>query len=118
MVVAVVDTKKPSSGVKKKRDEREHLALFSNDCKRCKALDPAEKTTFTACHYSKGNEYCPASEVQIVVVGAAYRLAKQLKAARDQRDAQTEARIMVRVAKETEAFQERFYQAIETGEEQ
>lgn len=118
MVVAVVDSKKPNDSKKKQRDTREHLALFSQDCKRCKALDPAEKMTYTACHFSKGNEYCPASEIQIVVVGAAYRLAKQLKGARDQRDAQAEARIMAKVAKETEAFQERFYQAIETGEQE
>lgn len=115
MVMSVVDSKRPSS---KKRDEREHLALFSQDCKRCKHLDPAEKTAYTQCHFSKGNEYCPASDIQIVVVGAAYRLAKQLRAARDQRDATTEARIMAKVAKETEAFQERFYQAIETGEQE
>ena len=95
------------------KDKREHLALYSGNCKNCKHLDPAETKAYTLCHFSKGNEHCPASEIQIVVVGAAYRMAKQVIAARDARNAKEEARILARVAKESQAFQERFYSAIE-----
>lgn len=49
----------------------------------------------------------------MVVVGAAYRLARQVLAARDRRDAKEEARILALVAKEIPEFQERFYSAIE-----
>jgi hypothetical protein len=95
------------------QDKRERLAIYSPKCKTCKHLDPAETKAYILCHFSKGNSHCPASEVQIVVVGAAYRLAKQVLAARDKRDAKEEARIFARVAKEIPEFQERFYSAIE-----
>jgi hypothetical protein len=100
-----------------KPDRRDRLALYSTKCKRCKHLDPAEKTAFKNCHFSTGNKYCPAKGVQMVVVGRAYRLAEQCKAARDRRDAVKEAQVMASVAKENEAFRERFYTALETPPE-
>jgi hypothetical protein len=100
-----------------KRDNRDYLALYSTKCKKCQHLDPAEKTAFVNCHFSKGNRYCPARGVQIVVVGRAYRLAEQVRRARQKRDAEKEARVMALVAKETEAFRERFYTALETPPE-
>lgn len=100
-----------------KPDRRDRLALYSIKCKKCKHLDPAEKTAYMNCHHSKGNKYCPAKGVQIVVVGRAYRLAEQCRAARDRRDAQKEAAVMASVAKENEAFRERFYTALETPPE-
>lgn len=92
---------------------KDHLALYSSNCKRCKALDPDEKKTFVQCHYSKGNKHCPASEVRIVVVGKAYRYADQVKEARDRRDVVTEARILGLVGKCSRAFQAKFYEAVE-----
>lgn len=95
------------------KQKRERFALYSRNCKSCKHLDSAETNLYTKCHFSKGNDQCPAAEVEIVVVGAAYRMARQVLAARDKRDAKEEARILAAVAKESEAFQERFYSAIE-----
>jgi hypothetical protein len=92
---------------------KEHLALYSNNCKRCRHLDPSEPTAFAKCHFSKGNKYCPASELQIVIVGQAYRYAGLVIAAREHRDPKAEARILAIVAKQPGAFQERFYSALE-----
>jgi hypothetical protein len=97
-------------GPDKKKD---YLALYDAKCKRCGHLDPAEKTRFVQCHFSKGNSFCPASEVQLVVIGGAYKLARQCLRARDGRDAKAEADILTRVARESEAFQERFYAELE-----
>lgn len=99
-----------------KRDNRDYLALYRPECKACSHLDPAETTAYP-CHFSTGNRYCPAKGVQIVVVGRAYRLADQVRKARERRDAVREAQIMRKVAKETEAFRERFYKALETPPE-
>lgn len=98
-------------------DTRDHLALYSVNCKKCGHLDPAESKKWSSCHHTKGNPYCPAKEVQIVVVGKAYRLAEQIKKARNARDAVSEARILAFVVTQTEAFKERFYSAIETTPE-
>lgn len=95
------------------KDTRERFAIYSRKCKTCKHLDPGETKAYIVCHFSKGNTHCPAQGVQMVVVGAAYRLARQVLAARDRRDAKEEARILALVAKEIPEFQERFYSAIE-----
>lgn len=98
--------------------QKEYFALYSSNCKRCAYLDPSEKTKFSKCHYKKGNNpNCPAKEVQFVIVGKANRLAAQVRVARDNRDAATEARILTMVSKESEAFRERFYFAIENPPE-
>jgi len=94
-------------------DTRERVALYSKRCKSCKHLDPHEQKAWMVCHFSRGNEDCPASGLQITIVGKAYRFARQVLSARDRRDVQTEAKILALVAKEDEDFQERFYFAVE-----
>jgi hypothetical protein len=96
---------------------KEHLRLYSTNCKRCAYLDAQETKRFSSCHYSKGNKECPASELQIVIVGKAYRYAQHVLAARGNRDADAEARILATVAKQSTAFQERFYAALENPSE-
>jgi hypothetical protein len=95
------------------KDTRERFGLYSDNCKRCKHMDPREKRAWSVCHFSKGNEYCLASQVRFTIVGKAYRFARQVLSARDHRDAETEAKILALVAKEDADFQERFYYAIE-----
>ena len=97
--------------------EKEFLQLYSTNCKCCSYLDAQEKKKFTACHYTKGNPHCPAAEIQIVVVGKAYRYAQHVLQARNSRDAEAEARILATVAKQSPAFQERFYAALENPSE-
>lgn len=94
-------------------DNREHLSLYRRECKHCGHLDPDEPKKYSSCHFSKGNDQCPAAEVQIVVVGRALRMAVQVRHARDARNAEAEARILAAVAKQSSAFQNRFYQALE-----
>ena len=92
------------------------LALYSSNCKICKSLDPTEEKEFPRCHFSKGNNDCPASEIQFAVVGKAQRLAKRVIAARESRKAVVEARILSEVVKEGKAFQTRFYDVLDSLE--
>ncbi|BAG41776.1 hypothetical protein [Ralstonia phage phiRSL1] len=96
-------------------DKREHLSVYSKLCKSCGHLDPDEPKKYSKCHHSKGNEFCPAAEVQIVVVGRALKYAKQVLAARRQRDAKGEAKILQLVTQQSAAFVERFYAYLENG---
>jgi len=107
-----VDKTKVSSN-----ESKEYLQLYSTSCKTCAHLDPQETKKYTNCHYTKGNKHCPASEIQIVVVGKAHRYAKLVLAARNNRDPKAEGRILATVAKQSPAFQERFYAALENPSE-
>ncbi|MGF3990450.1 hypothetical protein ACQX7T_14440 [Staphylococcus aureus] len=92
----------------------EFLQLYSRQCKTCKHLDPEETKAYTKCHFSKGNEDCPAREIRFTIVGKAFRLARQVRAARDARDTATAASLLAEVLKLNEAQQERFYFALES----
>lgn len=97
--------------------DKVRLAFYSTNCKRCHHLDPQETRRYK-CHHINGkvNKHCPAKEIEIVIVGKAMLYAAQVTAARDKRDAQTEARILAIVAKQTDSFKERFYFALENPE--
>jgi len=101
----------------KEAKQKEFLALFSKRCKSCKHLDPDEAKAWVSCHFSKGNEHCPAAEIQFIIVGEAYKLAKQVLLARDTRNTAEEARILAKVARESDGFKERFYAALENSTE-
>lgn len=95
--------------------QKEHLGLYSTLCKKCGHLDPDEPKKYSKCHYSKGNRYCPAEEVQIVVVGRAQKYAQQVIAARAARNAEAEHKILGQVMAKSAAFKERFYFFLEQG---
>jgi hypothetical protein len=86
----------------------DHLALYSRKCKTCKHLDPEEKVAQTDCHFSKGNNDCPAKEVQLVVVGMARRFAETMKRAQSKSDIPKQVEILQAVEKRSLAFQHKF----------
>jgi len=97
--------------------EKEHVAIYSDSCFNCSHLIPGKPKKYSSCHYTKGNKHCPAQGLLLVVVGKAYRYAQQVLTARSSRDAEAEARILAVVAKQSPAFQERFYAALENPSE-
>ena len=97
--------------------QKEHLALYSTLCKKCGHLDPDEPKKYVKCHYSKGNKFCPAEEVQIVIAGKAQKYAEQVLAARNQRNPQAEVKILELVKAKSKAFVERFYYYLERGQD-
>jgi hypothetical protein len=94
----------------------EYLALYSRNCKFCKALDPTEPKQFN-CHFSQGNTQCPASEVRFAVVGKALRWASLVNKARIERDASKEAKVLVAVGEQSKAFQTKFYDELKRLEQ-
>lgn len=90
----------------------DYLSLYSKNCKRCKHLDPEETKAYTKCHFTNGNAQCPASEVQLAVVGEAQRFADAMKRARRKGDLDREAEILNAVAKRSPAFQYKFKELV------
>lgn len=86
----------------------DHLALYSRKCKTCKHLDSEEGTAYDECHFSKGNNDCPAKEVQFAVVGLARRLADSMRKAQARSDIPRQVKILQTVAKRSTAFQQKF----------
>jgi hypothetical protein len=97
------------------QDTRERCLIYSSECFSCPHVIAGADATSAdkECHYSKGNRYCPAAQVIFVVSGAAFSLASKLHHARDTRDAEAEAAILIEAAKLNEYARERFYAAVE-----
>ncbi len=97
------------------QDVRERCLIYSVECFSCPHViaganaDSVEKE----CHHSNGNRYCPAAQVIFVVSGEAFALASKLHHARDTRNAESEASILIEAAKLNEYARERFYAAVE-----
>lgn len=96
-------------------DFRERCLIYSHECFTCPHIIAGAESEEAnkPCHYSKGNRYCPASQVVFVVSGEALSLASRLRRAREERDAEAEAEILILVSKLNEYARERFYAAIE-----
>lgn len=92
----------------------EALAIYSSKCLKCSHLVDGGKKAYVTCHYSKGNEECPAQEVRIVPVGQAVRFAKAVKKARSKRDLKKEAELLKVVSTKSKEFQSRFYDFLQS----
>jgi len=90
----------------------EYLALYSQNCKHCKSLDPEASREFPKCHFETGNTECPAQEVQLVVVGQSVRLGKEFIKARVRGDLAAQSKILDHVAKKSPAFQHKFNEIV------
>jgi hypothetical protein len=55
--------------IEKDDNEKTELKLYAQKCVTCIHLFPrhSDATSHVSCHYSKGNDMCPASELQFVV---------------------------------------------------
>lgn len=55
--------------IEKDSSEKTELKLYSQKCVSCISLFPrhTKATSHVDCHFSKGNDMCPASELQFVV---------------------------------------------------
>ena len=74
------------------------VLLFSKNCLNCKHLCPdAAKEIFTKCHYTKGNENCPAKEVKFVISLPHESIARKLLRAHLSNDASRLSDLMARL---------------------
>lgn len=93
--------------------ELEYLAIYSEKCLKCSHFVEGAKHTYTKCHFSHGNDFCPAKEVKILVTGRMRSLKRKLSKARSERNPELELEVWNEVAKQSNAFKVRFYKLLE-----
>lgn len=87
------------------------LEVWGSGCLACRALvendpdlEPMEE--LPKCHFSRGQQGCPAKHVQISIVGPRRRMVQQMKDAREENDALRFTRLASKLATEPLEFQE------------
>ncbi|WYW02783.1 hypothetical protein Peetri_00195 [Pseudomonas phage vB_PpuM-Peetri] len=78
---------------------KDRFLIYSNKCLGCKHLVDGAKKTYTACHYSEGNERCPAQYVQIVTGVDIHALATELANAIRANDSKKYDRVNAKIGK-------------------
>ena len=58
------------------------IKLYNANCLSCVSLNPNGEKTFTKCHYTKGNPFCPAKDIKLAFVGEQAIFAERIKRAK------------------------------------
>ncbi len=75
-----------------------NLYVYSKKCLNCVHLCPTiGKKAYSDCHYSKGNDSCPAQEIKVVVMLPYETISNRLFDAHIKGDAATMASLMARL---------------------
>lgn len=45
------------------------IKLYNANCLGCISFNPQAEKTYSACHYTKGNPFCPAKDIKLAFVG-------------------------------------------------
>lgn len=97
-------------------EQLDYLSIYSKDCLGCGHFIDSLPKTNKSCLFSKGNKECPASEITIVITGHLKSMAKNLVAARANKDPKAESAILSKIAKEPEDTKATFYLLLEQAE--
>ena len=58
------------------------IKLYTANCLGCTSLNPNGDKTYSACHYTKGNPFCPAKDVKFAFVGEQAIFAERINRAK------------------------------------
>lgn len=64
------------------------IKLYNANCLSCTSLNPSGDKTFSKCHYTKGNPFCPASDIKLAFVGEQKIWAMKLNQAKAKGDSE------------------------------
>lgn len=78
--------------------------LYADGCLNCSSLvqDAADDYTNAKCHFSQGNQYCPAFQMRIAFVGRKVLAIKRIKEAQHKGDSQALLRQLTKLAELSE----------------
>ena len=62
------------------------IKLYNANCLVCTSLNPNGDKTYSACHFTKGNPFCPAKDVKFAFVGEQAIFAERINRAKARGD--------------------------------
>lgn len=80
------------------------IKLYNANCLSCTSLNPSGDKTFSKCHYTKGNPFCPASDIKLAFVGEQKIWAMKLNQAKTKGDAERVYNILLSLQDKDVAF--------------
>ena len=77
------------------------VKLYGEGCLDCGHLVPSCEAKQSVCHFSNGNQFCPAASVRVVFVGQRMRFINRLKKAQAAKDANRVMKVLQDLEKES-----------------
>lgn len=79
---SIPDCIEPVPDVSYQSGTRLDIKLYNANCLSCTSLNPQAEKTYSACHYTKGNPFCPAKDIKLAFVGEQAIFAERIKRAK------------------------------------
>lgn len=93
-------------------DDNGIVEIYSADCLTCKALVPFAEKARKKCHFSRGNEHCPAQSLQIQIRLPIDEIVARFLRAEAMGDNQRLARLYAKLGTKSEYAQKRINDAL------
>ena len=77
------------------------VKMYGEGCLECGHLIPSCEEKQSVCHFSNGNQFCPAASVRVVFVGQRMRFINRLKKAQAAKDANRVMKVLQDLEKES-----------------
>ena len=112
---SIGEEEEPEEEQEVEEPEKNIMFIYSRNCLQCSSLVSYAKKAYEDCHYSNGNELCPASEMNIMIGTNFEKAAAVIRNAFKQRDAVKIARLMKKLSEYDPVVQDRVMSEIENG---
>jgi hypothetical protein len=89
------------------------VKLYGEGCLECGHLVPSCEEKQTKCHFSNGNQFCPAASIRVAFVGQRMRYINRLKKAQAAKDANRVMKVLQDL--ENESIEDKTYVLEQVG---
>lgn len=106
------DSEGDEDGSEDGEDEPGLLTIFKHECLNCISLYANGTKQYKKCHFTEGNEDCPASQVKIVVGIPVGRLIKRILDAEELGEAESLTEVYAKISTKDPDVQALFFQEL------
>lgn len=101
-----------NEGVEDEDDDQGIVEIYSQKCLGCGHLVSFAEKKYKSCHFTAGNEHCPASSLQIVVRIPIEKIVRMFLTAERMNDSSRLSRLYAKLALKPDWYQSRVNQAL------
>ena len=73
------------------------IKLYNVNCLSCTSLNPNGEKTYSTCHYTKGNPFCPAKDIKLAFVGEQSIFAERINRAKTNKDGDRVFQLLIKL---------------------
>lgn len=88
------------------------IKMYNANCLSCTSLNPNGDKTYSSCHYTKGNPFCPAKDIKLAFVGEQAIFAERINRAKANGDSERVFQLLLKLQDKEVAFRSAVLQKV------